>query len=336
VLFTRFAHPGWLWLLVLVPLPGMLERARPKIAWPSFESFRPRHRVGWYWLRGLPALLRGLAIGSLAIALAQPQTVGGTTRIAAKGVAIVVALDQSSSMKAVDFPVEHGTRLIPRLDAAKSTLIRFVEGRPDDLTGLVVFANYPELACPPTLDHGFMIESVRSVRTARPLEDGTNIGSAIAWGTNALLIAPPKKKVLVLLTDGNNDPAGPNPLDPEEAATLARSLGITLHTIAIGRTGRGMQGIDPGAKNVVVPDVEGPNLALLERLARLSGGRAFVATDADALAKIFQTIDTLEKSPVRGQVLTRYDEHYGLWAAISLGLLIVDRLLALGRLRRLP
>jgi Ca-activated chloride channel homolog len=332
----RFAHPGWLWLLILIPLPAMLERARPKITWPSFESFPPRHRIGWFWLKGLPPLLRGLAIGSLAIALARPQTVGGVTRIAGKGVAIVVALDQSSSMKAVDFPIEHGTRLISRLEAARSTLIRFVEGRTDDLIGLVVFANLPELACPPTLDHDFMIASVKAVRPARPLEDGTNIGDAIAWGLDALLVAPPKKKVLVLLTDGNNDPATQHPLDPEEAANIARGLGITLHTIAIGRTGRGTQGIDPGLKNVVIPDVEGPNLALLERLAQLTGGRAFAATDADALDKVFQTIDALEKTPVRGQILTRYDEHYAPWAELALGLLVLDRLLALGRLRRLP
>ena len=87
------------------------------------------------------------------MALARPQTVGGTTRIAGQGVAIVVALDNSSSMNAVDFPTDLGTRLISRLEAAKTTFIRFVEGRSDDLIGLVVFANYPELACPPILDH---------------------------------------------------------------------------------------------------------------------------------------------------------------------------------------
>ena len=106
----RFAQPGWLWLLILIPLPLILERTRPRIAWPSFEAFPPRHRLGWYWCCALPAILRGLAIGSLAVALARPQTVGGVTKIAGQGVAIVVALDQSSSMKAVDFPIDRGTR----------------------------------------------------------------------------------------------------------------------------------------------------------------------------------------------------------------------------------
>jgi Ca-activated chloride channel homolog len=332
----RFAQPGWLWLLILLPLPWLLERTRPKISWPNLSAFPRRHRIGWFWLRALPPLLRGLAIGSLAVALARPQSVGGQTRIAGQGVAIVVALDNSSSMNAADFPADLGTRLITRLEAAKKTFIRFVEGRSDDLIGLLVFANFPELACPPVLDHAFLLETIAAVRSAGPGNDGTNIGDAIAVGLDALLVASPKKKVLVLLTDGNNEPAVPQPLDPEQAAILARDLGVTMHTIAIGRTGGLIRGIDPGVRLPVPKDVTGPNLPLLERLARLTGGRSFAATDADALAEVFRTIDTLEKSPVRGQILTRYNEQYAPWAGLALGLLVLDRLLSLGRLRRLP
>jgi Ca-activated chloride channel homolog len=332
----RFAQPGWLWLLILMPLPWLLERARPRIAWPSLDGFPPRHRIGWVWLRALPAVLRGLAIGSLAVALARPQTVGGQTRIAGQGVAIVVALDQSSSMNAADFPTDRGTRQISRLDAAKTTFIRFVKGREDDLIGLVVFANYPERACPPTLDHGFLVETVAAVRRARPEDDGTNIGDAIAWALNDVLIAAPAKKVLVLLTDGNNEPGVPQPLDPEQAAVLVRDLGVTLHTIAIGRLARAVRGIDPERERPATADVEGPNLPLLERLATITGGRSFAATNADALDEVFKTIDALEKSPIRGQILTRYDEHYALWAGLALTLLLLDRLLSQGRLRKLP
>jgi Ca-activated chloride channel family protein len=334
--FMRFAQPGWLWLLVLMPLPWLLARVRPRISWPDLNAFPPRHRFGWYWMRALPTIVRGLAIGGLAAALARPQTVGGVTKIAAQGVAIAVALDNSSSMNAVDFPTDRGTRLISRLDAAKTTFVHFVERRSDDLVGLVVFANYPELACPPVLDHAFLLEMTASVRSARPGDDGTNIGDAIAWGLDAVLVASPKKKVLVLLTDGNNEPAGPDPLDPEKAAILARDLGVTMHTIAIGRVGPALRGMDPGVKLPAVPQVDGPNLELLERLAQLTGGRSFAATDADGLERIFATIDSLEKSPVRGQILTRYDEHYAPWAALALSLLILDRLLSTGRLRRLP
>ena len=230
-----------------------------------------------------PGLLRGLAIGALAVALARPQTVGGVTRIAGQGVAIVVALDQSSSMSTADFPADRDTRRISRLEAARTTFTRFVAGRPDDLIGLVVFANYPDLTCPPTLDHRFLVDSVAAIRGARPGDDGTNIGDAIAWGLDALRNTNPSKRVLVLLTDGNNEPAVPRPLDPDVAATLARDLGVTLHTIAIGRPGGIRHGTEPGTDKPVLTEVEGPNIPLLERLARITGGRAFVATDADAL-----------------------------------------------------
>jgi Ca-activated chloride channel homolog len=332
----RFAQPGWLWLMVLMPLPWLLERARARIAWPSLDSFPQKRRVSWVWLRQLPTLLCGLAIGALAIALARPQTVGGVTRIAGQGVAIVVALDQSSSMNTVDFPTDRGTKKISRLEAAKRTFTKFVEARTDDLTGLVVFANYPELACPPMLNHPFLIESVTNVRPALPGDDGTNIGDAIAVGLDALLVAPPKKKVLVLLTDGHNEPAGPKPLDPVEAAMLTQKLGVTLHTIAIGRVGGPPPGIDPQRERPPSGEPEGPNIPLLEKLAQLTGGRSFVATNADALDEIFRTIDTLEKSPIRGQILTRYDEHFAVYAGLSLTLLLMERFLRQGKLARLP
>ncbi len=332
----RFANPGWLWLLVLIPLPWLFERMRSRIAWPSFGTFPARGRIGWVWLRALPAVLRGLAVGSLAVALARPQTVGGVTRIAGKGVAIVVALDQSSSMKTVDFPADRGTRLMSRFDAAKATFTHFVQGRTDDLIGLVAFANYCDLACPPTPDHIFLIDLVQARHPALPGDDGTNIGDAMALSVDALLFAPPKKKVLVLMTDGNNEPAVPDPLDPEQAAILARRLGVTVHTIAIGHGGGVVQGVDPDTRLPVIAEVTGPNLPLLARLAELTGGRSFVAADADTLAKVFEAINNLERSPIRGQILTRYDEQYASWAGLALALLVLDRFLSLGRLRRLP
>jgi Ca-activated chloride channel family protein len=330
------AQPGWLWLMALMPLPWLLERARARIAWPDLAGFGRRRRIGWTWLQAVPALLRGLAIGCVAVALARPQSAGGTITIAGKGVAIVVALDQSSSMNTRDFPTDRGTRMLSRLEAAKKTLINFVRGRSDDLIGLVVFADYPQLRCPPVLDHDALIEKVEAVNPALVGDNGTNIGDAIAIGLEALLIAPPKKKVLVLLTDGHNEPGVPHPLDPEAAAILARDLGVTLHTIAIGHVGGPPPGIDPDRERSAATRAEGPNLPLLERLAQLSGGQSFLATDAEILEHVFQRIDALEKSPVRGQKLTRYHEHYARWAIAALALLLLDRLLALGRLRRLP
>lgn len=333
----NFAHPGWFWLLVLVPMPWLLERRRPRMSWPTLQGLGPRRRPGWAWLRWLPSALRGLAIAAMAAALARPQTVGGVTRVAGRGVAIVVAMDQSSSMKTPDFPADRGIRLTSRLDAARSTFARFVEGRPDDLIGLVAFANYPALVCPLTLDHPWLIEHVAAIRPARAGDDGTNIGDAIAVGLGALDESSPGRKVLVLLTDGNNQPARAHFKDPEDAAVLARDLGVILHTIAIGRPGDGIaHRVDRRTGRPTLSEVVGPNLELLESLARTTGGISRLAVDADALDGVFREIDRLEKSEVRGQVLTRYDEHYAAWAGLALGLLVVDRLLAQGRLRRLP
>jgi Ca-activated chloride channel family protein len=215
-------------------------------------------------------------------------------------------------------------------------LTRFVEGRPDDLIGLVVFANYPDLAYAPTLDHRRLIETAQMIRVARPGDDGTNIGYAIDWALGALRDTTPSKKVLVLLTDGNNEPAGPRPRNPEQAASLARDLGITIHTIAVGRSGGIVRSVEPDTNLPVITEVEGPNIELLEHIATITGGRSFIATDADALEEVFQTINTLEKSLVNSELHTRYDEHFSLWAALALGLLIVDRVLVNGWLRKLP
>jgi Ca-activated chloride channel family protein len=338
----RLAEPGWLVLLGLVVLPWWFERRRPRVAWPTLDGFPPRpggRRAPRFRLI-VPALLRGLAVACVAVALARPQTVAGRTRIAGQGVAIVVALDHSSSMNTKDFPPGPGEGQadgpVARLDAAKATLARFVAGRPDDLVGLVVFANYPDVDCPATLDHAFLLDAVRSVRPARPGDDGTNLGDALVVALESVIGTSPKKKVIVLLTDGRNSPAVPDPADPVEAAEIARGLGVTVHTIAVGKGGPVVRAVEPITKLGVTTEAEGPDLALLEAVAKAGGGRPFVATDAGALDKVFATIDALEKSPVRGEVRTRYREQYARWAAAALGLVLLDRWLAAGRYRRLP
>jgi Ca-activated chloride channel family protein len=239
-------------------------------------------------------------------------------------------------MNAIDFPADLATRTTSRLQAARATLSEFVAGRPDDLLGLVIFANYPDLVCPPTLDHGFLLDSIEAIRPARPGDDGTNIGDAMAWSLDVLKDATTARKVLILLTDGNNEPAVPEPLDPIEAARLAKELGVTLHTIAVGRPGGVVRSIEAETGLPVSTHVDGPDIPLLERLAAITGGRSFAAIDADALHNVFATIDALEKSPVRGEIKTRYDEQYAPWAVAAIGFLAIDRLLANGRLRRLP
>ena len=214
--------------------------------------------------------------------------------------------------------------------------MRFVEGRPDDLIGLVVFANYPELVCPPILDHAFLIETVAAVRPARPADDGTNIGDAIACGSRCPADRPAQEKSPRAL-DRRQQRAGRPRASRSRAGghpgpRLGRDPAHDRDRPGRRHRPRRRSRPRPPARR----EVAGPNLPLLERLAKLTGGRSFVATDADALDEVFETIDALEKSPVRGQILTRYDEHYAPWAGFGLALLLLERLLSQGRLRRLP
>jgi len=350
----RLAEPYWLILLIFVPLPWLVERARPRVRWPSLGLFPPRGwRVGGSgWRRQVPLVLRAAAIGCVVSSLARPQTVAGRIRVAARGVAIVVALDISGSMTTVDFPVpedhdddESGRdddrpKPVARLEAAKGTIDRFIRGRPDDLIGLVTFATYPDLTCPPTLDHDVLLGLVASVEPAPPDEDATNIGDAIAWSLRAVLEATPEEKVIILLTDGENrvDPSKtPEAIAPEEAAGLVRRLGARLHTIGVGLPGGVIRlGVPGTGLSYPASNRSGYDPEALARLAEAGGGTFFAAADAEGLADVFDQIDQLETSPVTGEILTRYQEEFAPWAATALVLLAIDRLLAIGRARRLP
>jgi len=332
----RFAEPWWLALGLLIPAPWLLSRLRPRVVWPTLAGFRATGRRRAALRAALPIVLRGLAVGALAVALARPQSVGGRIRIAGQGVTIVVALDQSSSMNARDpasanTPTDRPAQT--RLDAARRTFLRFIEGRPDDLLGLVAFANYPDLLCPPTLDHEFLAAAVAAVRPARAGDDGTNLGAAIVWGLEALRGPGPKKRVLILVTDGRDAPAVPRPIDPRFAAGLARRLGVTLHTIAVG-TPEGSQ--RPAPDPTPAEPTDGPDLGLLRDLAEAGGGRSFVAADPSALDHVFRAIDVLEKSPVLGTILTRYREDFPPWAVTALALLLADLALAVLWSRKIP
>lgn len=332
----RLAEPAWLLALVLLPWPWLRERRRPRLPWSTLDGFAEARGflARWVWV---PPVLRTLALACLIVALARPQVEGGRVRIAAQGVAIVVALDHSSSMNAPDFPTPEGGR-ISRLEAAKRTFSTFARNRTDDLVGLVVFAKAPDLICPPTLDVGFRLDAAASVRPVRPGDDGTNIGDAIAWSLRALRAAPAtvRKKVLILLTDGGQAPGVPDAVDPDDAAKLARDLGVTLHTVAIGRAGGIVRGTMPEVDLPVSHEVAGPDLDLLGRLAQEGGGRMFRAADARALDQVFAALDALEKSPVQGTVRVRYEERFAPWALAASLMLALDLALSAGRLRSLP
>jgi Ca-activated chloride channel family protein len=333
----RFAEPAGLLGLALIPVLLSARRRRPRISWPSFDGFRdvPRGRAGV--LRLVPAFLWGMAVVSLSIGLARPQTVGGQTRIASRGVAIEVVIDRSASMSAADFAVDG--KPSTRLDAARETLAKFIRARPDDLIGIVAFADIPIRVAPPTLDHAFVIDAGRSIRPALSGEGGTNLGHAIALGLGELRAVSVPRKVLILLTDGNDAPAVSETLKaiaPEDAARLARRLGVTLHTIAIGGEGAPPNLGDASGKNVSPISERGADRERLRTIAELGGGKAFSATDAGSLSDVFRELDALEKSPVVATIRTRYRDWYPVFVGVGLALLIAARVLESTLLLRLP
>lgn len=346
----HFADPSWFAFLPLAALPWVIHRRRPRVTWPTLDGFGARRSIRAGCLALVPPTVRAAAIACMVVGLARPQVAGEQVRISGRGVAIALVVDRSSSMKTADFPLggagEDGRRTASRLDAAKLTLGRFLEARVDDLIGVVAFANLPDTVAPPTLDRRFTWQAIRALRPAGAGDDGTDIGGAIAWGLGMVRPVPTQRKALILLTDGRHAPGSTASLDPMVAAEVARGLGVTLHTVAIGRPEPARPPARPGEPAPIapppvppapapVPSGEGPDLDLLRRLAERGNGRAFVATDLEALADIFAAIDALETSPVQGTIQTVYADRFAPWVAAALGLAGLDMVLGLA-LRRIP
>ncbi len=263
------------------------NRSRQRLA----VAFMARDlRPGWVeYLRYLPALLTSAAMVLLLLALARPQRVSQRVERTSEGIDIVLTLDVSESMLETD--------LIPhRLDAAKRVAKTFVEERPQDRIGLVVFAGDAFSLCPLTTDHELVQQSLTEINGGLIRTAGTAIGSALGVSINRLRESKAKGKVIVLLSDGDNTAGN---LDPITAAQLTRAFNIRLYTIAVGQGPPG--GAPVGGGSGMAPLDEG----ILTQLAQIGGGQSFRATDTRALEAIFARIDQLEKAEIR---TSRYRE----------------------------
>ena len=336
-----FANPLWLLLLLLVPLvwvwPERMSR-RVAVKFPSTKLFEGIPTSLWLRLRWLPGALRAACLALLIVALARPQQPNERSRVFAEGIAIQMVVDCSGSMQIEDF--ELSGKQATRLDAVKDVFTRFVkgdgdlQGRPDDLIGLVAFANFPDVKCPLTLSHEALVHDISAVQTAQPSDDGTNIGDAVAWALEDLKSAKAKSKILILLTDGVNQPqlirGVPDPLDPLEAARIAQGLGIKIYAIGAGSTGgiARMKG-----RLVQVPPVDE---RLLAQMAQITGGKYYRATDTVGLREIYSDIDRLEKTRSESVVYLEYRELFPPLAWAGLSLLCLEQALVATRMRRIP
>jgi len=336
----EFRDPWLLLALLAVPvvywaaarLPSVLTYSSLSLPEAGPRSLRVR-------LSKLPAVLFALAAAAIVIALAGPRTGDATTSVHKKGIAIVMAVDRSGSMAAVDF-VEHG-RSISRLDAVKHVFRDFVVGgevgggRPNDLIGLVVFGTYADGMCPLTLDHGNLLNILSDVGipTERS-EQATAIGEGLGLAVERLRENKAASKVIILLTDGVNN-AGE--LDPEAAARLAAANHITVYTIGVGASGYAPVPVPARDGRMVLQRVYVEiDEAALKQIARITGGRYFHASDTEGLKKVYREIDRLERSDVTEVRYMQYREHY-VWAAVSALVLIVGAALAGATVfRRLP
>lgn len=330
----QFANPGWLWLLLALPAIAVLRgRAGRTVALrlPSVSDARhagagPRSRAGGF-LAAL--LLLGLAL--LIVALARPQLGQGRTEIETSGIDIVLAIDVSGSMEALDFKIDG--RQVNRLEVVKRVVEEFVGERPGDRIGMVAFAGRPYMVSPLTLDHDWLKQRLDEVRIGR-VEDGTAIGSAIASSVNHLRDSDAKSRIVILLTDGVNNAGAANPVTAAEAAA---TLGIKIYTIGAGIQGKAPMPVRDafGRKRLAMMDVEIDEDSLKE-IAKTTGGRYFRATDTDSLAEIYGVINQLEKTKRTVKKYEDYDELF-LWALLpGLALVLLERLLSETRFRHLP
>ncbi len=277
-------------------------------------------------LRALLPWLRVVALLLLVVALARPREVHNLREVEGEGIDIVVALDISGSMRALDFQPDN------RLEVAKSIIRDFVNGRGEDRIGLVVFASRAFTQCPLTLDRSILTGFLDEVQIGL-IEDGTAIGLGLATSVNRLRHSEAVSRTVILLTDGSNNVPT---LEPETAAELARSLGVRVYTVGVGKHGL-VPFPDDRFGGRRTRQVEMPlDEELLREIADVTGGSYFRAVDAEALAQIFATIDELETSRYRTTITTWYEERMAWFAASALLLLLLDTLLGAAWLRRLP
>lgn len=328
----RFASP---WVFLLAPLVGAAAwwvqtrrwRKDPRVPLPGAGSVRAISSSPWTRLDRAIPWMRAVAVLLAITALARPQWGHQEDVVTSSGIDVVVALDISGSMRCQDSPPRG------RLDVARESLIRFIDGRPGDRIGMVVFGSSATTRCPPTLDHTLLQRFVEETDFAPPGEDATALGLGLASAANRLRSSPAESRVIVLVTDGRNN-AGP--IAPEEAADAARALGLKIYSIGVGSEDAVRCPADtPAGRRWVLQRAE-LDEPLLRRMAEGSGGRYFRAADAGGFEEAMRSIDALEKTEIQSRVRTVYGERFA-WALIPAGaLLLLEVLLTSGRLRRIP
>jgi len=325
-----------LWLAAWTVLPWWERRRRRQAAAVRFSSIEVLQRLRpsrSLWLRRAVLGLRVLTVVLLSLAMARPQTGRKQTQVRTEGIDIVIVLDTSGTMQALDLDADRPiAQRRNRLQVVQDVVDRFVKKRDNDQIGLVVFGTEAFTQCPLTLDHGIVATFLERLEIGMAGE-ATAIGSAIGTAVKRLKESGAKSKVVILLTDGRSNAGS---LSPRKAAEVAKTFGIKIYTIGAGTRGKAPFVVDSFfGKQVVYEDVE-IDEATLREVAGITGGAYYRAEDRDALAAIYDAIDELEKTEITMHSYMEYNERFRWFVIPALALLLIEVLLLGTRFRKLP
>ena len=337
----EFREPLFLWISLLsIPLFFVMLRRGGRIRCSSLSMWAVKATSFRAKTSFIPALLLALSFVALSVTLAGPRVPGGVIKQHREGIAMMLAIDKSGSMAALD--MSKGDKEQDRLDALKDVLGDFIKGngklkgRYDDAIGIVSFASYPDSDCPLTLDHVTLMQLVNDISIVTDREEsGTAIGDALGLSVERLRESESASKVIILLTDGVNNTGYE---DPIEAARMAAQFGIKVYTIGIGTNGFApVRLTNPftGRSMMRQMPVE-LDEKMLTQIADMTGGLYFRATNREGLEAIYEKIDALEKTKISEDRTTHYDEKYFWSLAIGLILALCGLILRMTYYRRMP
>lgn len=326
-----FVNPGLLILLLLLPLLGLwyffqYKKRYPTLTMSSLESVKGIS--SWRGkLRAILPILRGLTFILFIIALARPQLTLKEEEIKAEGIDIALVMDLSSSMLAQDFKPD-------RLEVSKQVASDFIDKRQHDRISLAVFAGEAFTQCPLTTDHRVLKEFLAGLKCGI-LEDGTAIGMGLATAVNRLKDSEAKSKIVILLTDGDNN-AGY--IQPMTAAEIAKEFNVKVYTIGVGTRGKALAPVSRNSNGQYIFGLAPVKIDenLLTELANLTNGKYFRATDEQSLEQIYSDIDQLEKTEIEVTTIKRYSEEFHQFVFIGLLFLLLEFLLRYTVLRTIP
>lgn len=326
----EFNNPEYLYLLVILPLAGVYywykhRRDHAEIQVSSFEGFNTGSGSLKQYLFYSLYVFRIVAIGLLIVALARPQTTSSRQDVTIEGIDIVMALDVSGSMLAMDLKPD-------RLEAAKEVASEFIAGRANDRFGIVIFSGETFTQAPLTTDHSIVVNLFKDIKSGM-IEDGTAIGDGLATSVNRLKDSKAVSKVIILLTDGVNNMGS---VDPLSAAEIAKLYGVRVYTIGVGSEGQapvpvqGMFGTQVKYMDVNIDE------EMLQQVAELTDGRYFRATSNNKLRDIYNEIDKLEKSKIDVTEFKKKNEEFFRFALLALILLAAEAILRYTVFRSAP